>query len=346
MRRLIIASMRKSAGKTSVIVGLGKAMQKKIGYLKPFGDRLLYRKKRLWDYDSALVTRIFGLDESPEDMSLGFDHSKLRFMYDDAGTQEKLQEMLAGTASGKEVMLIEGGKEISYGISVHLDPLTLARHMDATLVLVVSGDEGTILDEATFIKQHIRTEDVGFAGVIVNQIHDLEDFRNNYQKAIEELGIPVLGVLPFQDQLTHLSLAFLAECLFAKVIAGEAGLQRVVKDIFVGAMSTDAALRNPFFTKSNKLLITSGDRSDMILAALEGDTSGIVLTNNILPPANIISRAAERNVPLLLIAADTYEAAKQVDNTERLLTSEDEEKIALLGKMIGEHIDVRALLEG
>ncbi len=83
MRRLVIASTRENAGKTSLIVGLGRASGKPFGYLKPFGDRLLYRKKRLWDYDSALVGQIFELAMDPREMSIGFDHSKLRFMYDE-----------------------------------------------------------------------------------------------------------------------------------------------------------------------------------------------------------------------------------------------------------------------
>ncbi len=56
MDKVVIGSMRKSAGKTSIIVGIAGALKKKMAYLKPFGERLLYRKKRLWDYDSALIT--------------------------------------------------------------------------------------------------------------------------------------------------------------------------------------------------------------------------------------------------------------------------------------------------
>ena len=106
MRRLVFASMREGAGKTSVIVGLGKAAGRPFGYMKPFGDRLLYRKKRLWDYDSALVANIFDLKESPEDISLGFDHSKLRFMYDEETTKKKLQELVANDLArlGKEAL--------------------------------------------------------------------------------------------------------------------------------------------------------------------------------------------------------------------------------------------------
>ena len=54
MDKLVMASMRQDAGKTSVILGMAEASERKIGYMKPFGDRLHYRKKRLWDYDGRL----------------------------------------------------------------------------------------------------------------------------------------------------------------------------------------------------------------------------------------------------------------------------------------------------
>ncbi len=343
MHRLIIASMRKSAGKTSTIVGLGQSLGKKIAYLKPFGDRLLYRKKRLWDYDAALIQNIFGLHDSPEELSIGFDHSKLSFMYDEQGTKERLAELLASVDDGREVAFIEAGRNMAFGGSVYLDAVSLARHLDARLVIVVSGDEGVILDDATFIKRHLNVEGVTLAGIIANKVHDIEDFKNTYAPRITDLGLPLLGVLPYKSELTHLSLEFLAESLFAKVIAGEKGLDRVVRNVFVGAMSTDAAMRNPLFGKEEKLVITSGDRSDMILAALEGDTVGVVITNNIFPPSNIVSRAMATNTPIMMVAADTYQVAKQVDDIERLLTASENEKIAALKQMTSEQIDAGSL---
>ena len=89
MDKIIVESMRKSAGKTSLIMGLILATQKKIGYMKPFGDRLLYRKKRLWDYDSALIANVFDLKEVPENITIAFEHSKIRFMYDEEATKKK-----------------------------------------------------------------------------------------------------------------------------------------------------------------------------------------------------------------------------------------------------------------
>jgi len=347
MPRLIIGSLRKSAGKTSVIVGMGQAIQpKRIGYLKPFGDRLLYRKKRLWDYDAALIENVFQMKDNPEELSLGFDHSKLRFMYTAETIAEKVAELAGQAEENRDVLFIEGGREASHGISVHLDTLSIAKQAGGTLILVLSGDEGTLLDDAAFIKQHLTLDGVDFGGVILNKVHDVEDFKTTYLGAFEEYGIRVRGLLPQREELGRLSVGFLAECIFAKVIAGEEGLGNIVKQIFVGAMSTDAAMRNPFFNKPDKLVITSGDRSDMILSALQGETGAIVLTNNILPPANLISLAKERQIPMLLVAADTYQTAKQVDDTERLLTHTDTAKIKLLGELAAEQIDIQGLLGG
>ena len=97
-------------------------------------------------------------------------------------------------------------------------------------------------------------------------------------------------------------------------------------------------LRVQRFNKDAKLVITSGDRSDMILAALDTKAAGIILTNNILPPPNIIAMAAAARVPLLLVAQDTFQAAKKVDELVPLLSKDDTERMKLLQELIREHI--------
>jgi len=340
MNKWVIASMRKSAGKTSVIVGIAAALNKKMAYIKPFGERMLYRKKRLWDYDSALITNLFGLKEDPVDMSIGFDHSKLRYMYDEEGTQKKLLETVANIGKDKELLLIEGGRDLSYGISVYLDTLSLAKYTGSRLIMVISGEEDTILDDILFLKKHVDFAGVNLSGVIVNKVQNLDDFQNTHFPVIQRLGVRILGVFPYQSDLTHFSVYYLADRLFAKVITGEGGLKKVIKNIVIGAWSANVFLQNPLFKKENKLVITGGDRTDMILAALEGDTSGIILTNNILPPSNIISKASEKNIPLLMVFSDTYQTAKQIESLEPLLTREDTEKVDLLKQMAQKYLQL------
>jgi len=344
MEKVIIASVRKSAGKTSAIVGITAAAKKKIAYAKPFGERMLYRKKRLWDYDSSLISALFGLKEDPVDMSIGFDHSKLRYMYDEEGTRKKLMETIGNVADDRDVLFIEGGRDLSYGISVHLDTLSLAKYTGGKLFIVVSGDDDSILDDLLFLKRHVNLGGVNLNGVIINKVQNLEEFQSTHLPVIRQMGIPVMGVIPYQSELTQFTVSYLSERLFAKVLCGEGGLNRVVKNILIGAWSANVFLQNPLFKKENKLVITGGDRTDMILASLESDTSGIILTNNILPPSNIISKASERNIPLLMVFSDTYQTAKQIESLEPLLTKDDGEKVELLKALFQKHVNIQEIL--
>lgn len=340
MKTLVVASMRKGAGKTSVIVGIAKALNEKIGYMKPFGDRLLYRKKRLWDYDSALITDIFGLDENPENMSIGFEPSKLRYMYDAESIGKRLHELLSDIGKGKATVFVEGGKDIGYGISVNLDAISVTHYLNGRLLMVISGDDDTILDDITFLKNYLYSAEIDFCGVIVNKVRDVGDFKGVCLPYISDMGIRVLGVLPYREELTHFSVKYLAERLLAKVIAGESGLHNTVKTILIGAMSPSTALSYPPFHEGNKIVITGGDRSDMILASLETNTAGIILTGNITPPQNIISKASERNVPLLSVPSDTFQTAGQVEHIEPLLTKDDADKILLWEDLVREQVNL------
>jgi BioD-like phosphotransacetylase family protein len=341
---LIIASTRENAGKTSVIVGLAKALGKPFGYLKPLGDRFLYRKKRLWDYDAALLTNLFALSEEPENISIGFDHSKLRYMYDRDAITREIRRIVSEAGSGKEALFIECGKDLACGASVYLDPLTLSQAVDCNVLIVAGGDENEIADDLAFLKRFVGSDEAHVGGVIINKVKQVEDFKATYLPEIEDLDVAVLGILPYEEELTTLSASTVAEKLFARVIAGEDGLKRTIRNVFVGAMSVHTALASPLFRKPDKLIITSGDRSDLILAALgEGGTSCIVLTHNIIPPSNVTSKASEQNVPLLLVPSDTYTCAMHVDKLEPLLTKDDAEKVKILAELASKHLNLEAI---
>jgi uncharacterized protein len=346
MEKLVVTSMRQSAGKTSAIIGIAKALNKKVGYMKPFGERLLYRKKRLWDYDAALMASIFGLEENIEDMSIGFHHSKLLYMLDEEMTKQKLLELLAIVGNKKDYVFIEAGKDITYGASVYLDALSVAKSLDAGLLVVASGAEDTILDDITFLKKRVSLEKVNLRGVIINKVANITEFTDIHLTKIKQLGVNVLGVIPYYKELPFFSVSYLADRLFAKVIAGEDSLHRMVKNIFIGSASASAALKNPLFQVEDKVVITSGDRGDMIVAALGSNSAAIVLTNNILPPPNLISKAEKSGIPLLLVSLDSYQVAKQIDNLESLPTKDDKEKISIIEQMITAHVNIKELQAG
>ena len=191
MKIIIMASTREMAGKTSLLVGLMKKCGKSFGYIKPLGDRLLYRRKRNWDYDSCLVTDIFGLDEDPENITLGFDHSKMRFVYSEANIRESLDAMAKTVGKGKEVLFVEGGRDLFHGASLGLDSLSLAAHLGGSVVLVAGGTADQILDDVMFVRRYISTGSPGFGGIILNKVADPDDFENVHLKELEKCGARV-----------------------------------------------------------------------------------------------------------------------------------------------------------
>jgi len=345
MKRIVVASMSESDGKTSVIVGIAKALGKQIGYLKPFGDRLLYRKKRLWDYDAALIARIFELEEKPEDITVGFRHAKLSYMVDEETARERFQEILDRVAPGSEFLFVEAGKGVAHGLSIHLDPFSLRRYLDGKLLFVVSGaEEDGGMDALLALQKYRQSEKDGLAGVIINKINDMENYREVFLPRIERTGIPVLGLLPYRRELDCLSARHLVDRLFAKVLAGADRLDRPIENVFATAMDVSEALKHPLFSAEGKLVILRGDQADLIAAALDTDTACLLLTDGIKPPGELSQRAQSLGVPVLLVSTDLLAVAKQVDRITPLLTEGDAGKISLLEALARKNIRLEALV--
>ena len=174
MNKYIFTSLNKDAGKTGIIVGLSKLVKGKIGYLKPFGDRLVYKDKRLWDYDSVLIANLLDLKQNPEELSIGFDHSKLQYLYDEDSMAEKLDGMISKISSETDILFIETGANLIQGVSVHLDALTIAKNTEAKLIIVASGNNDIVLDSLTYLMHNVRLEGIDLAGIVINKVKDIE----------------------------------------------------------------------------------------------------------------------------------------------------------------------------
>jgi uncharacterized protein len=345
MERLIISSLRQSAGKTSLIIGLARVLKMKMGYMKPFGERFLYKKKRLWDYDAALITQIFNMEDNPKEMSIGFHHLQLFYALDENAIKAKLLDTFHCLSNDKEIFFVEEGNDISYGTSVHLDARAVTKDLDGQLLLVVSGNENTIIDDIGFIATGMTLDRTHFKGVVINKVTNMQDFTESYLPIIKKMEVPILGIIPYCPDLTYFSVEYLADRIFAKVLAGESGLQHQIRNTLVGFAGADAAVQSSLFEDRHKALIVSGDRSDLILKAIEYRIAAVILTNNVIPSPAVISKADNGGVPLLLVPSDTIETARQIDGIEPLTTSKDTGKIAVIEKMVRENVDIQSIIQ-
>jgi phosphate acetyltransferase len=102
----------------------------------------------------------------------------------------------------------------------------------------------------------------------------------------------------------------------------------------------------------NALLITPGDRSDVILSALQAHQSkhypkvaGMVLSGG-FRPAPPIARLLEglpNLVPILSVGTNTYDTATRVSGIRSYITADNRPKIDLSLELFEEFVDTQAL---
>ncbi|MEA2054474.1 MAG: AAA family ATPase [Candidatus Thermoplasmatota archaeon] len=340
MKKIVIASVMPKAGKTTVALGIAKKMSGNIGYMKPLGDNQIYKKKRLVDYDAALFKEVFSIEEPIDDFTLGFHHSKILHAFPDVG--KELEERYNKLSSDKDFFIIEGSEDLVHGNSLGLDSFSVASKLDAGVLLVLSGDMYDMADSLSFADWIARNKKIDIVGAVIDKWR--EENTQKIGKELEKRNIPLLGFVPYIDELDMMKVRYVADKLFARVVAGEGGLDNQIKNILIAALSVPEILRHPDFKKEHKLIITGGDRTDVIAASLNDEnTSCVILTNNIVPPSNILAKADKSNIPLLSIRPNTYIAAKKVEDIESIILPDEKEKINKIQKAT-EKLDISVLM--
>lgn len=88
--------------------------------------------------------------------------------------------------------------------------------------------------------------------------------------------------------------------------------EEMVDNLMIGAMCVDPA-PHYFRTRSDKAVITRGDRADIQLGALETSTKCLVLTGGMQPIAKVMSVAEEKKVPIILVEKNTVAVLSQLE---------------------------------
>ena len=110
-------------------------------------------------------------------------------------------------------------------------------------------------------------------------------------------------------------------------------------------MGAESAL-SYFRRKPNKAVITGGDRTDIMLAALETSTRCLVLTGNLYPAqAHVLNRADELCVPVLLTKLDTLAAIEIIEGFFNRSRFQQPQKIERFSSLLDEYFDYAALYD-
>lgn len=356
--RVFIAATRQNDGKTTTSLGLLAALQARfprIGYIKPVGQRFVEIEEQKIDEDTVLMDAVYRLNTPLVDMSpIAVEPDFTRKYLQTANNEaliKRIQKAFDRVSWEKDFVLCEGSGHAGVGSVFDLSNARVAKLLGAKVIIVSQGGIGKPIDEISLNQALFEKEGVEIIGVILNKvIGEKVDYITDFaRRGLKRKGLELLGVLPYQQILCNPSVELIREELGAELLNPTANLGPLVDDVVVGAMSAQNAIR---FFAPRTLLITPGDREDIVLAACASlemhngpRMAGIVLTGGMRPGENILKIIRSIEAPFMLVKQDSYQIASKVNNLIVKTRPTDSEKITVIRDIVAKNVNVDKIVE-
>jgi len=354
-KKIFIAATMQNDGKTTVSLGLIAALKKRferIGFIKPIGQRYLMEQGYKVDEDSILIEKLFGIkcnikDMSPVAIDKGFTE---RFI--EKGPDEDYAKLILESydkvAKDNDLVIIEGTGHAGVGSVFNLSNATVAKLLDANVILISSGGVGKPIDEVMLNKALFDKEGVNLAGVVVNKVlpEKYDRISKFVTKGMEQKGLNVFGVLPYQKMLDIPTIREIMEELKIAALYQTDNLDKPAENFLIGAMNVKDALS---FLQTNSLMIIPGDRNDILDAICQVHAgrikknlkvSGVILSGGLMPNKRSLQVLQKSGIPTLVTKEDTYKIAARVNSMVVKLKPQDKDKIDVIIKMVDKYLDI------
>lgn len=360
-RRIFLAATGQNRGKTTTSLGLAAAIAGRglrLGFLKPIGQRYLVVDGTRADEDAVLMQAVFHLPDALNDMSPVTLPRHFTTDYVLGRIDEDLEASVIAAdrtvAADKDVVLIEGTGHAGVGAVIGLSNARVASLLGAPVIIVSEGGVGRPIDEIVLNQALFERHGVRILGTVVNKVDVAASpqLPEILERGLAQHGIELLGCIPYSDFLANPSLELIATHLEGELLTGEATAGRTIGRVAIGAMQAEHALP---LLRDRTLLITPGDREDLLMASLvanrtdRGDASeprvaGIVLTGGFRPPDRLLDGMRRDGLFSYLVETDTYSTAQAVNEILVKTHPSDVEKIATIIELVGGALDTDALL--
>jgi len=349
MVSLYVGSTCEYSGKTLVCIGLGKRFQSdgiSVAYFKPLGRLPVRAGRVLTDQDAVSMQEILGLQDPLESVCpivLTQDLTIQTYTKKIEGIESKIAQAHNKISKGRDLVLIGGGGNLDEGSLLGIPGKKLIKRLKAKAILVDKCETDILVDPILAASEAVGKN---FIGVILNRIplDKIDYFKRRVVPFLKREGIEVLGMIPEDTLLNAISVGELSENLGGEILCCNEKIDDLVEHFMIGAMNVEGALR--YFRKvQNKAVITGGDRPDIQLVALETSTKCIILTGNLFPNDIIISRAEEREVPMIVVKEDTLTTVEKIESLIKRLRVSGKKKVARAVELVNREVNFRSLYE-
>jgi len=343
MAGIYIGSTSGDSGKNMVTMGLGLKFQKEgyqVGYYKPVGAMPKEVAGKLGDDDANFVQGVLGLEEDPAEVTpvvVTQDFKVKAF----SGQCEDLMARISGgykkLSKGKDVTLVAGSGSMYSGKYCGVDGVTVVKNLDIPAIVIDRFQKELNYDYLVILKEALGEH---LMGVVLNDItpNFLDEVESLIVPFLNRSGVKVLGVIPKDPLMGAIKVADLAEKLGGKVISAQHKAERIVESFLIGTMQVENFLTH-FRKNKNAAVIVGGDRSDVQLVALEGDSPCLVLTGNLYPNDIILTRSEVLEIPIIVVRDDTFSVAKKMETILQRHKLRDIIKIKQGAQLVSSNID-------
>ncbi|PXY47165.1 phosphate acetyltransferase [Flavobacterium hydrophilum] len=341
-KAIYIATSDQNSGKSIITLGLmsiliGKTA--KVGYFRPIIEDFVDGEQ---DNHIETVLSHFNLDIQFED-AYAITKSKLIKKKNKGKIGEVLDLIIEKYKKLEErydFVLVEGTSFTGEGTSIELDlNVLIAKNLGIPTIIIGSGVGKTLeelLDSLYLVYDSFKVKEVEVLSVFANKVQpeNIELVTKSLQKTLPSNVL--VNTIPLISTLNNPTMQEIVNELDAKVLFGENYLNNEIGHFSVGAMQLHNYLVH---LHDNALVITPGDRSDIILGALQANESanyptisGIILTGNILPENSILKliEGLSAIVPIIAVDGGTYHITNKIgainseiyaNNTHKIETS-------------------------
>jgi BioD-like phosphotransacetylase family protein len=352
-RSVFLAATGQNRGKTTASLGLIAgfvASGHRLGFLKPVGQRYLVVNGTRADEDAVLMRDVFDLPDALDDMSpvtlprhftTDFIMGRIQ---DDLAAQ--VRASYDRVADGKDLVVVEGTGHAGVGAVVGLSNAEAAALLGSKVIIVSEGGVGRPIDEIVLNASLFGQYGVTVLGAIVNKV-DVDthpDLPEILRQGLHQQGIELIACIPYSELLANPSLELIVTHLTGQLLAGQATPGQTIGHVAIGAMQAGHAMQ---VVRDRTLLITPGDREDMLRASLDahpGKVMGLILTGGFRPTASVLRALQQADLFTFLVETDTYTTAQAVDAILVKTHPTDLEKIATIIDLVGSAIDTDALI--
>ncbi|UYG06545.1 phosphate acetyltransferase [Halomonas sp. M4R1S46] len=369
-RTLLVVPTDAGVGLTSACLGLLRALDTlglRTGFMKPFRQDDLNGEGP--DRSSALVASTLGLTPP-----LPLPQPALERLLREDRLDELMEHAverhaeLAAPANGEpaELILVEGlapSLHSSYATRLNAQ---LAHALDARILLVTDGDPADPQALAERLDMHAQAFDGDETrrtlGCLLMRLppqeaaaeppeasaHRAQAILAAWRERLATLDAetpPLIAAVPYHAALSAPRILDVARALDARFLhEGEAATRRVLGT----SLCARSAAHSLHAFQSGRLIVSSGDRDDTLLATALATMNGarlagLLLTHGEPPEPAMIDfcrPALQTGLPVLAVDSDSYTTARRLDQMSRDIPQDDPERAERVTRFVADHLDL------